>query len=142
MKTCIAKELEQRIIETAWEARKLSYVPYSGFAVGAGLLAGNGRIFSGCNVENASFGVTNCAERTAIFKAISEGCREFQAIAVAGGRAGEAPDDFCPPCGICLQVMTEFCPPEFPVYLVKSKDEVKRMELKELLPMSFENLKK
>ena len=142
MMSCSLKELEQKIVETALKARELSYVPYSGFAVGAGLLAKDGRIFSGCNVENASFGATNCAERTAIFKAVSEGSREFQAIAVAGGTAGKEPDDFCPPCGICLQVMVEFCPPEFPVYLVKSSEAVKRMELRELLPVCFENLKR
>ena len=130
------------LIKLAMEARGKSYCPYSGFAVGAALQTKEGKIYQGCNIENAGYTPSNCAERTAIFKAVSEGCREFQAIAVAGGAAGKEPEDFCPPCGICLQVMTEFCPPEFPVYLVKSREAVKRMELRELLPLCFENLKR
>ena len=123
----------------ALEARGRAYVPYSGFAVGAALLTKEGVIFQGCNIENVAFTPTNCAERTAIFKAVSEGYREFEAIAVAGGTQGKEPKDFCPPCGVCRQVMVEFCSPEFPVYLVKSQQEVKCCELKELLPAAFES---
>lgn len=123
----------------ALEARGRAYVPYSGFAVGAALLTKEGVIFQGCNIENVAFTPTNCAERTAIFKAVSEGYREFEAIAVAGGKQGKEPKDFCPPCGVCRQVMVEFCSPEFPVYLVKSQQEVKCCRLKELLPAAFES---
>lgn len=124
----------------ALRARKKAYTPYSGFAVGAALLTAQGNIYEGCNIENASFTPTNCAERTAIFKAVSEGCREFSAIAVAGGLAGKEPEDFCIPCGVCLQVMSEFCSPDFPVCLVKSPAEVRLMRLGELLPVKFEGM--
>ena len=133
------EHLVSKLAKQAMEARRRAYVPYSGFAVGAALLTKQGVIFQGCNIENVAFTPTNCAERTAIFKAVSEGYREFEAIAVAGGKQGEAPKDFCPPCGVCRQVMTEFCPPEFPVYLVKSEQEVKCCQLKELLPAAFDS---
>ncbi len=123
----------------ALEARKFAYIPYSHYAVGAALLAKDGRIFTGCNIENAAYSPTNCAERTAIFKAVSEGCREFEAIAVAGG-AEDAPlplGDF-PPCGVCRQVMMEFCDPEtFDVLLVRDAGVYRVMKLGELLPGGF-----
>lgn len=124
----------------ALEYRERAYVPYSGFGVGAALLSAQGEIFGGCNIENASFTPTNCAERTAIFKAVSEGHREFAAIVVAGGPWGREPEDFCVPCGVCLQVMSEFCPPDFPVYLAKSETEIRKLVLGDLLPVKFDSL--
>ena len=116
--------------------RKFAYAPFSHHPVGAALLAADGRIFTGCNVENSAYGPTICAERTAIVKAVSEGCREFEAIAVAGGFQ-EEPEDYCPPCGVCRQVLAEFCGPEFVVALVKSPEEIKLYTLGELLPLGF-----
>lgn len=130
------------LAEKALEARSHSYVPYSNFAVGAALLTKEGVLFQGCNIENASFAPTNCAERTAIFKAVSEGYLEFEAIAVAGGRRGEIPEDYCAPCGVCLQVISEFCAPDFIIYLVKSPEEVRKVCLKDLLPVAFDNVKR
>ena len=96
------------LIRLAEAARERAYAPYSGFLVGAALLGKSGKVYLGCNVENAGYSATNCAERTAFFKAISDGEREFQAIAIVGGKRGEKPG-YCPPCGICRQVMAEFC---------------------------------
>ena len=121
----------------ALNARNNSYSPYSGVKVGAALLSGSGKIYTGCNIENAAFSPTVCAERVAFFKAISEGEKEFTAIAIAGG-ANESPEEEFPPCGVCRQVMAEFCNPDtFKVYLVKSEDEYKELTLKELLPYGF-----
>ena len=128
------------MIRRAFSALPFAYAPYSHFKVGASLLTEDGEVYTGCNIENAAFGPGNCAERTAIFKAVSEGCREFSAIAVAGGLAGKEPEDFCIPCGVCLQVMSEFCSPDFPVCLVKSPAEVRLMRLGELLPVKFEGM--
>ncbi|MDO4632541.1 MAG: cytidine deaminase [Eubacteriales bacterium] len=135
----------QKLIRTAFEAREKAYVPYSHFAVGAALLTKEGRIYTGCNIENAAYTPTNCAERTAVFKAVSEGERALQTIAVVGGREaeGEGEVDYCPPCGVCRQVLQEFCDPEtFEVILAKSETEYKILKLKELLPYGFgaENL--
>ncbi len=134
--------LYQALAPRAVEARKGAYCPYSGFAVGAALLCRDGTVYSGCNIENAGYSSTNCAERTAFFKAVSEGNREFLAIAVAGGPAGEEPREFCPPCGICRQVMREFCGPDFEIVLTNGS-ELKFYTLEELLPCSFgpDNLK-
>lgn len=137
----LKEEMIARLAQAALAMRQRSYAPYSGFAVGAALLAKNGSIYSGCNIENASFTPTICGERTAIFKAVSEGVKEFEAIAIAGGMAGKEPEDYCAPCGVCRQVMAEFCDPGFLVYLVKSRSEVKCMTLGELMPMAFDNLK-
>ena len=116
-------------------AREFSYSPYSGYCVGAAILCEDGRIFTGCNVENAGFSATNCAERTAVFKAVSEGARRFTAIAVVGGRRGEV-SDLCAPCGVCRQVLVEFCSPDLAVILgTPEKFEVRA--LGELLPFSF-----
>lgn len=126
----------KEIIETAFKMLDFSYSPYSNFRVGAALLAKNGKIFGGCNVENSAYGPSNCAERTVIFKAVSEGCREFEAICIVGGLEGKVVD-YCPPCGVCRQVMAEFCSPDFKIVLAKSVDEYKVFTLKELLPEAF-----
>ena len=120
------------------EAREHAYVPYSGFAVGAALECEDGSIYQGCNIENAAYTPSNCAERTAFFKAVYDGKREFDCIAVAGGKAGEAPDQYCAPCGVCRQVMMEFCDPEtFEIILVRSAEDCRILKLKELLPHGF-----
>ena len=116
-------------------------MPYSHFAVGAALLCKDGTVYQGCNIENAAYPATNCAERTAFFKAVSEGRRDFAAIAVVGGPAGEAPAAFCPPCGVCRQVMREFCGADFTIVL-SDGGKIQAYTLEELLPCSFgpENL--
>ena len=125
----------KELIRKAFEAREKSYSPYSGFQVGAALLCEDGTIYTGCNVENAAYGPSNCAERTAIFKAVSEGNRDFVRIAIVGGHAGEsvAPT----PCGVCRQVMSEFCKPSFEVIMAVSEDDYEVMTLGELLPKGF-----
>ena len=132
--------LYRSLLETAVTAREFSYSPYSGYRVGAALLAADGRIFTGCNVENAGYTPTNCAERTAVFKAISEGAREFTAIAVVGG-SGEHLDAACTPCGVCRQVLAEFCSPHTPV-IMGTPEQMRVLTLGELLPFAFtkENL--
>ena len=105
-----------QLIQCAVEARKKSYSPYSNFKVGAALLTKNGKVYTGCNVENAAYTPTNCAERTAVFKAVSEGETEFAAIAIVGGK-GEEPSEFCAPCGVCRQVLAEFCDDDFRLIL-------------------------
>ena len=127
----------EKLCALAIEARKSSYSPYSGFKVGAALLTASGNIYIGCNIENAAYSPTVCAERVAFFKAISEGETEFEAIAIAGG-ANDVPDGECPPCGVCRQVMAEFCNPDtFKVYLVKNESEHLPLTLRELLPYGF-----
>lgn len=129
----------EELIRAACEAQKNSYAPYSGFVVGAALLAEGGTVYTGCNIENAAFSPTNCAERTAFFKAVSEGEHHFSAIAITGNRKGEQPEEgaFCMPCGVCRQVMAEFCNPEcFTIYVTDGRT-VKSFLLKELLPGSF-----
>ena len=132
--------LYQSLMETAAAAREFSYSPYSGYRVGAALLGKSGKVYGGCNVENAGYTPTNCAERTAIFKAVSEGEREFSAIAVIGG-SGETVDPACAPCGVCRQVLAEFCSPDLPVIL-GSPAHWRVVTLGELLPLAFtkENL--
>lgn len=126
-----------QLAQEALEARKYSYSPYSHYRVGAALLAKSGNLYRGCNIENAAYTPTNCAERTAFFKAVSEGEREFEAICIAGG-SGEEPDSFAAPCGVCRQVMMEFCDPEtFLVILATTPQNVKVYRLKELLPEGF-----
>lgn len=121
------------LITEAYEAKKNAYVPYSGFHVGAALLAKSGKIYRGCNIENAAYSPTNCAERTAFFKAVSEGEREFTAIAIAGDTK-----DYLYPCGVCRQVMAEFCEPdEFEIVVSASKTDYKIFKLRELLPGIF-----
>lgn len=128
--------LELDLIKKASSMLEFSYAPYSKFHVGAALLTKNGKIFTGCNIENATYGATNCAERTAFFKAISEDEKDFYAIAIVGGKNGKI-DDFCSPCGICRQVMAEFCSKDFKIILANSKNEIKTFSLEELLPESF-----
>ncbi len=125
------------LIEAALSARNNSYAPYSGYLVGAALLTKDGKIYKGGNIENASYGATNCAERTAFFKAISEGEREFDAIAITGGLKGEDPRDYAYPCGICRQVMQEFAKDDFTVIVAKSVGEYRVYQLSELMPCSF-----
>lgn len=127
---------EQELCTLAVKAMENAYVPYSGFRVGAALLTKDGKVYTGCNIENASYSPTVCAERTAVFKAVSEGEREFSAIAVAGGQNGEI-NGVCPPCGVCRQVLAEFCKEDFTVLLVKGEGEYEKHTLADLLPMSF-----
>lgn len=127
----------RELCDAALEARHRAYVPYSHFAVGAALLCKDGTVFTGCNIENSAFGPTNCAERTAIFKAISEGRRDFAAIAVCGAPDDKEPDSICPPCGVCRQVMSEFCQGDFPIHLC-TVDDYKTYTLDQLLPGRFD----
>ena len=129
------EQLYATLLASAIAAREYSYSPYSGYRVGAALLGADGNIYTGCNVENAGYTPTNCAERTAVFKAVSEGVREFCAIAVAGG-SGETLDAACTPCGVCRQVLSEFCEPHMPVIL-GTPEEMRVMTLGELLPFAF-----
>lgn len=132
----------QELIDIAIAQLSYSYTPYSHFKVGAALLGKNGQIYTGCNIENAAYTPTNCAERTAFFKAVSEGEREFEAICIVGGPEGKL-TDYAPPCGVCRQVMMEFCSPkEFQIILAKGKEDYKIYRLEELLPRGFgpENL--
>ena len=129
------KTTPEKLCELAKEAMLRAYAPYSGFKVGAALLCADGTVYQGCNIENASYTPTVCAERTAFFKAISEGNREFAAIAICGGKDGVITGRF-PPCGVCRQVMREFCRDDFPVYLV-TPDGYEAVTLADLLPYSF-----
>lgn len=125
------------LIDKALVAQKAAYVPYSGFRVGAALLTEDNEIYTGCNIENAAYSPTNCAERTAFFKAVSEGKRAFKAIAVTGGENNDK-GVYCSPCGVCRQVMLEFCYPEtFVVILANSTDDYKVFKLAELIPYAF-----
>lgn len=125
----------RELIEKALAAREYSYSPYSHFRVGAALLCSDGSVYTGCNIENRAYGPTNCAERTAFFKAVSEGKREFAAIAITGG---EDETVWCYPCGVCRQVMAEFCDPDaFEIICARSEEEYKTYTLAELLPEMF-----
>lgn len=131
------KKMAQDMIDLAVAQLKYSYTPYSGFKVGASLLTAGGKFYTGCNIENAAYTPTNCAERTAFFKAVSEGERAFQAICIVGGRDGIL-TEYTAPCGVCRQVMMEFCNPEtFKIILATSRDQYKIFTLKELLPLGF-----
>ena len=133
----LSKDTVLKLIDEATKAREGAYAPYSNFKVGAALLLADGNIVRGCNIENASFGATNCAERTAIFKAVSEGHRDFKAIAIVGGKADEPLSDYAYPCGICRQVMCEFCPDDFPIIVAINKDDYFIKPLDEMLPGLF-----
>lgn len=124
------------LIKLAINAMEYSYSPYSDFRVGAALLCSDGKIYTGTNIENSSFSATNCAERTAFFKALSEGERDFIKIAIVGGKNGVS-SDFTAPCGVCRQVMSEFCNNEFTIILAKSENEYKEYKLSDLLPLAF-----
>ena len=127
----------EKLIDTAIKQLKFSYTPYSNFKVGAALLAKNGEIFTGCNIENASYTPTNCAERTAFFKAVSEGVRDFQAICIVGGKDGKL-TGYTAPCGVCRQVMMEFCNPKtFQIILAVDKERYEIYTLEELMPLGF-----
>lgn len=129
---------DQELIKEAFHAREMSYSPYSNFAVGAALLCKDGKVYKGCNIENAAFGPTNCAERTAFFKAVSEGERDFTKIVIVGGSTKDDHMDYCAPCGVCRQVMMEFVNPrEFQIILAKTDKEYKTYSLEELLPCGF-----
>ena len=133
---------DKDLVKLAFEAKELSYSPYSKFKVGAALLAKNGKVYTGCNIESASYTPTNCAERTAFFKAISEGIMEFEAIAVVGAPEG-AKAEWCQPCGVCRQVMAEFCSSDFRIIMADEDYNLQVCSLDELLPYRFgpENLK-
>ena len=126
----------KELIARAIAAMDRAYVPYSGYRVGAALLCAYGKVYEGCNIENGSYGATNCAERTAFFRAVFDGEREFTAIAVSGGKDGIIRDDF-PPCGICRQVMREFCEDDFRIYMVGKDGVYLERTLSEILPDSF-----
>ena len=127
----------KELISQALSARENAYAPYSGFMVGAALLCKDGTVYTGCNIENAAFTPTNCAERTAFFKAVSEGVRDFRAICIVGGMNGVL-SGYTAPCGVCRQVMMEFCDPEtFQIILAAADGKYKIYSLKELLPEGF-----
>ena len=135
---------QNKLIDLAWKARENAYVPYSHFKVGACIALKDGTFVQGCNIENAAYTPTNCAERTAFFKAVSEGVKEFQAICIVGGKDGVL-TEYAAPCGVCRQVMMEFCDPEtFQIILAVSRDKYDIFTLKELLPFGFgpDNLEK
>ncbi|AWE06805.1 cytidine deaminase [Lysinibacillus sp. 2017] len=123
---------KEQLLTESKIAREKAYVPYSKFKVGAALLGANGTVYHGCNIENAGYSMTNCAERTAFFKAVSEGVREFKAIAIVADTPGP-----CSPCGACRQVMSEFCTPDMPVYLTNLNGDVQETTVGELLPGAF-----
>lgn len=131
------EKLIKELIKTAVGQMEVSYAPYSGFRVGAALLTKGGKIYTGCNIENAAYTPSNCAERTAFFKAVSEGEREFQAICIAGGRDGIL-SGYTAPCGVCRQVMMEFCQPDtFQVILAAEGEQYQIYTLQQLLPVGF-----
>ncbi len=129
---------EEALVSAALKARKQAYAPYSHWTVGAALFTKDGKIYEGCNIENAAYTPTNCAERTAFFKAVSEGAREFAAIAIVGGYDTKEPESICAPCGVCRQVMMEFCDSDTFRVILGTKDGVQVSQtLKELLPYGF-----
>ncbi len=134
----LEKSVIEALIDTALAQRNYAYAPYSDFRVGAALLTEDGAVYTGCNIENGAYSPTNCAERTAVFKAVSEGERAFRAICIAGGKGAEEPSKFCPPCGVCRQVLLEFCRPEFEVILAVSREQYEIYTLGELAPMGFQ----
>ena len=125
------------LVKTAKDAMMKAYAPYSHYYVGAALLTEEGKVYTGCNIENSAYSPTNCAERTAFFKAVSEGERDFEAIAVVGGYGGNV-EGFFPPCGVCRQVMSEFCKADEFKIILAVKDEYKVMTLEDLLPLGFD----
>ena len=125
----------ENLIEYAMDAMGRAYAPYSGYKVGAALLCADGTVYQGCNIENAAYGPTNCAERTAFFKAVYDGHRDFKAIAVCGGKDGVITGAF-PPCGVCRQVMREFCEDDFLIYIIGA-ERYETVTLADLLPHSF-----
>lgn len=132
----ITNEMKKKLTEMAVSVSENSYSPYSNFCVGAALICRDGSIYLGTNVENSSYGCANCAERTAIFTAVADKHKEFDAIAIVGHRRGEEISEFCAPCGICRQVMSEFCSLDFIVLLYDGK-EIAEYKLKDILPLAF-----
>ena len=131
------RKLTEEMIDLAIEQLAYSYTPYSHFKVGAALLTKDGKLYTGCNIENAAYTPTNCAERTAFFKAVSEGEREFQAICIVGGKDGVL-TEYAAPCGVCRQVMMEFCDPDtFQIIMAINREKYKIYTLKDVLPMGF-----
>lgn len=139
IETTFEKTAYRELLIKAVEALDYSYSPYSSFAVGAALLDSKGKIWTGANIESASYSPTNCGERTALFKAVSEGVREFSALAVVGRKEGEETlaQDYAAPCGVCRQMLMEFCSPSMPIILMKKDGKVQEWTLGELLPFSF-----
>ena len=127
---------DEQLIDAARNMLQYSYSPYSHFRVGAALLSSDGRVFTGCNIEDVAYGPSMCAERVAFFNAVSTGVRGFAAIAIVGGRDGVI-TDYCPPCGVCRQVMSEFCKGDFRIILTNGSGKVKVKTLDELLPERF-----
>lgn len=135
----ISNEQKKELFTIAKHMLNFSYAPYSNFKVGTALITKDGKIFTGCNVENAAYGPSNCAERTAFFKAISEGELSFEGIMIVGGPNGII-KDYCAPCGVCRQVMMEFCNPEtFSIFLAKDENDIIEYKLKNLMPLGFGN---
>ena len=134
--------MEKKLIREALKARLNAYAPYSNYMVGAALITAGGKLFTGCNIENASYGACNCAERTAVFKAVSEGEREIKAICIVGGRRGEEPSSYAYPCGICRQVIEEFSDSDTKIIVANNEDDYKVYSMGEILPYAFskENL--
>ena len=131
------KKTIEKLIDTALEQLDFSYAPYSGFNVGAALLAKNQAVYTGCNIENAAYTPTNCAERTAFFKAVSEGVRDFEAICIVGGKNQKA-TGYTAPCGVCRQVMMEFCNPNtFKIILAIDRENYRIFTLEDMLPQGF-----
>lgn len=128
----------QELVACALDAQKYAYAPYSGFCVGAALLTGQGKVYTGCNIENKSFSPTVCAERVALFKAVSEGETDFSAIAIVGRYQDGSYKRFCTPCGVCRQALSEFCAPDFQIILGDDSGECEVHTLSELLPLSFD----
>lgn len=127
----------KELLSMAVDARKRAYAPYSHFAVGAALMTADGTVFTGCNIENASFGATVCAERTALSKAVSEGHTDFVALAIVGRKGGSTSAPICAPCGICRQVLSEFCKKDFPILMSGDGESYQKTTLGELLPFAF-----
>ncbi len=131
------QKLIEEMIDLAIAQLKYSYTPYSGFKVGAALLTAEGKFYTGCNIENAAYSPTNCAERTAFFKAVSEGERDFRAICIVGGKDGVL-TEYAAPCGVCRQVMMEFCNPDtFQIILATGKEQYEVFTLRGFLPLGF-----
>lgn len=135
--TQLTQQQKQELIRAACKAREKAVAPYSRFTVGAALLAENGQVYTGCNIENAAFTPTSCAERTALFKAVSEGVTRFTDIAVVGARMGEVNTLVTAPCGVCRQALFEFCGPELNVIMAKTPEDFIERSLGELLPFGF-----
>ena len=130
---------KHELVKMALLAREKSYAPYSGFSVGAALLSSDGRVYTGANIENASFTPTVCAERVAVFSAVHDGVRDFSAIAIVGAKNGDPVSQFCPPCGVCRQILSEFAKGDFLILLYDGKN-IKEYTLEELMPARFDLL--